>query len=225
MGIWTGHGEQKSDVIAVQVSSKADGTSAMTQAHPAEVDLPKADLQSDVIAVQASISGDDTTSMNTAHPALVEYPNAVTLIDLIILQVSSNDDDISTINFAQPAVVEFPRADLQVEDTCCFKLVDYTSSEEETSDLENASCSSQVLTYKTHNKNSELSTDDEYVPKLRRTKSILMKDGIPPITEKLFDSDDSCPDSEEEWAVESLFLVKGRRKMLRVRNSSTAPTA
>ena len=35
----------QSDVIAVQVSSKADGTSAMTQAHPAEVDLPKADLQ------------------------------------------------------------------------------------------------------------------------------------------------------------------------------------
>ena len=35
----------QSDVIAVQVSIKADDTSAMTQAHPAEVDLPKADLQ------------------------------------------------------------------------------------------------------------------------------------------------------------------------------------
>ena len=34
------------------------------------------------------------------------------------------------------------------------------------------------------------------------------RDGIPPITEKLFDSDDSCPDSEEEWVPKMLTKVQ-----------------
>ncbi|XP_041954724.1 uncharacterized protein LOC121713822 isoform X4 [Alosa sapidissima] len=226
----------KDDVVDVESAYQGEDPNTIILAHPDVVEFPQTDLKDDVVDVESAYQGEDPNTIIVAHPDVVEFPQTDLKDDVVDVESAYQGEDPNTIIVEHPDVVEFPQTDLKVQQIQIqLKLVEYSSSEEETSDTDHVSCSRQIIEdeichksdafefcnasddsstvnaahpavlefTQTDLQNTERSYDEDYVPKLRRTKSIVMTTDIPPITNDLFDTDDSCPDSEEEYVPKS----------------------
>ncbi|XP_041953713.1 uncharacterized protein LOC121713267 [Alosa sapidissima] len=226
----------KDDVVDVESAYQGEDPNTIIVARPDVVEFPQTDLKDDDVDVERAYQGEDPNTIIVAHPDVVEFPQTDLKDDVVDVESTYQGEDPNTIIVAHPDVVEFPQTDLKVQQIQIqLKLVEYSSSEEETSDTDHVSCSRQIIEdeichksdafefcnasddsstvnaahpavlefTQTDLQNTERSYDEDYVPKLRRTKSIVMTTDIPPITNDLFDTDDSCPDSEEEYVPKS----------------------
>ncbi|XP_041944902.1 uncharacterized protein LOC121706875 isoform X6 [Alosa sapidissima] len=136
----------KDDDVDVERAYQGEDPNTIIVAHPDVVEFPQTDLKDDDVDVERAYQGEDPNTIIVAHPDVVEFPQTDLKDDVVDVESTYQGEDPNTIIVAHPDVVEFPQTDLKVQQIQIqLKLVEYSSSEEETSDTDHVSCSRQII--------------------------------------------------------------------------------